>query len=148
MAQSLSKVYLHIVFSTKRRIPYVKEEFKEAMESYLVKVGSDLGSFTESIYLNPDHLHWLCTLPRTIAIAEFLNKVKSNSSKIGKLEVSPHFAWQNGYGAFSVSQSKVETVRAYILNQHEHHRKVTFQEEFRKFLEEYRIEYDEKYVWD
>ena len=148
MAQSLAKVYLHIIFSTKGRAPFVKEEYKKGMESYLVKVGSDLGSYTESIFLNPDHLHWLCTLPRTITIAEFLNKVKSNSSKIGKIEVSPNFAWQNGYGVFSVSQSKVEIVNSYILNQKDHHRKITFQEEFRKFLEEYRVEYDERYVWD
>lgn len=148
MAQSLAKVYLHIIFSTKGRIPLVKEEFKKAMESYLVKVGSDLGSYTEAIYLNPDHLHWLCTLPRTITIADFLNKVKSNSSKIGKVEVSPKFAWQNGYGVFSVSQSKVEVVKRYIFNQKEHHKKITFQEEFRKFLKEYHVEYDEQYVWD
>lgn len=148
MAQSLAKVYLHIVFSTKGRVPLVKEEYRIAMESYLVKVGSDLGSYTESIFLNPDHLHWLCTLPRTITIAEFLNKVKSNSSKIGKKEVSPDFAWQNGYGVFSVSQSKVEVVRSYILNQREHHRKITFQEEYRNFLKEYQVEYDEQYVWD
>lgn len=148
MAQSLAKVYLHIVFSTKGRVPFVKEEYKKAVESYLVKVGSDLGSYTESIYLNPDHLHWLCTLPRTISMADFLNKVKSNSSKIGKTEVSPDFAWQNGYGVFSVSQSKVETVRTYIQNQKEHHRKITFQEEFKKFLDEYQVEYNEKYIWD
>lgn len=148
MSQSLAKVYLHIVFSTKGREPLVKEEFKKSMESYFVKVGSDLGSFTEAIFLNPDHLHWLCTLPRTITIADFLNKVKSNSSKIGKIEVSSRFSWQNGYGAFSVSQSKVGVVKAYILNQKEHHQKITFQDEFRKFLAEYQLEYDEKYVWD
>jgi len=148
MAQSLAKVYLHIIFSTKGRKPWVKKEFKGGMESYLVKIGSDLGSYTEAIYLNPDHLHWLCTLPRTITIADFLNKVKSNSSKIGKIEVDKDFFWQNGYGAFSVSQSKVEVVKKYIANQEEHHKKVTFQDEYRKFLEEYRIEYDEEYVWD
>jgi len=118
------------------------------MESYLVKVGTDLGSYTEAMYLNPDHLHWLCTLPRTITIADFLNKVKSNSSKIGKIEVDPNFTWQNGYGVFSVSQSKLEVVKAYLLNQENHHKKITFQEEFRKFLEEYKVEYDEKYIWD
>jgi len=148
MAQSLAKVYLHIVFSTKWRKPMVKEENKKAMESYLVKVGSDLGSYTEAIYLNPDHLHWLCTLPRTITIAEFLNKVKSNSSRIGKVEVSPDFAWQNGYGVFSVSQSKVGVVKSYIQNQKEHHRKRDFQDEFRQFLAEYQVKYDDDYVWD
>jgi putative transposase len=148
MAQSLAKVYLHVIFSTKGRKPWVKKELKASMESYLVKVGTDLGSYTEAMYLNPDHLHWLCTLPRTITIADFLNKVKSNSSKIGKIEVDPNFTWQNGYGVFSVSQSKLEVVKAYLLNQENHHKKITFQEEFRKFLEEYKVEYDEKYIWD
>ena len=148
MAQSLAKVYLHIVFSTKGRTPWVKKEFKAKLEAYLVKVGSDLGSYTEAIYINPDHLHWLCTLPRTIAFADFLNKVKSNSSKIRKVEVHRDFVWQNGYGAFSVSQSKIEVVKNYIFNQEEHHRKITFQDEFRKFLKEYQVEYDEQYVWD
>jgi len=148
MPQSLAKVYLHIIFSTKGREHWVKKELKAGMESYLVKVGSDLGSFTEAIYLNPDHLHWLCTLPRTITIADFLNKVKSNSSRIGKIEVHPRFGWQNGYGVFSVSQSKVEIVKKYLSNQEEHHKKITFQDEYRKFLAEYRIEYDEEYVWD
>jgi putative transposase len=148
MAQSLAKVYLHIIFSTKGRVAWVKEELKNSLESYLVKVGADLGSYTEAIYINPDHLHWLCTIPRTITIADFLNKVKSNSSKIGKVEIHPDFNWQNGYGTFSVSQSKVEVVKRYIFNQKEHHKKVTFQDEFRKFLKEYQVEYDEEYVWD
>lgn len=148
MPQSLARVYLHLIFSTKGRHPWVKKELKDRMEAYLVKLGGDLGSYTEAIYLNPDHLHWLCTLPRTITIADFLNKVKSNSSRVAKIEVDPNFSWQNGYGAFSVSQSKVDVVKAYILNQEEHHKKITFQEEYLKFLDEYKIEYDEKYVWD
>ncbi|GMQ31159.1 IS200/IS605 family transposase [Algoriphagus confluentis] len=148
MSQSLAKVYLHIIFSTKGRKPLVKKELKAGMESYLVKVGSDLGSFTEAIYLNPDHLHWLCTLPRTITIADFLNKIKSNSSRIGKIEVDENFSWQNGYGVFSVSQSKLEVVKKYIENQEAHHQKISFQDEYREFLEEYKVEYDEKYVWD
>jgi len=148
MPQSLAKVYLHIIFSTKERNPLVKKEFKSVMESYIVRVGSDLGSYTEAIYLNPDHLHWLCTLPRTITIADFLNKAKSNSSKIGKIQVDRNFSWQNGYGAFSVSQSNLEVVKKYIENQEEHHQKISFQDEYRKFLKEYKVEYDEKYVWD
>ena len=148
MPQSLAKVYLHIIFSTKGRVSFVKQDFKHKMESYLIKIGNDLGSYTVSIYLNPDHLHWLCTLSRTITIADFLNKVKSNSSKFGKTLISPDFAWQNGYGVFSVSQSKLETVKSYVLNQEAHHQKTSFQDEFRRFLKEYQIEYDEEYVWD
>ncbi|HSF53738.1 MAG TPA: transposase, partial [Algoriphagus sp.] len=93
-------------------------------------------------------IHWLCTLPRTQTIADLVKNVKiSSSAKIKEMGIRD-FSWQKGYGAFSVSQSKMEIVKRYIQNQPGHHRKTDFQDEYRRFLKEYRIDYDEKYVWD
>ncbi|WP_026953204.1 IS200/IS605 family transposase [Algoriphagus mannitolivorans] len=148
MPQSLAKVYLHIVFSTKNRIPMISEEIRPNAQAYFVKVGSNLGSFTEEIFMMPDHIHWLCTLPRTIPIADLVKNVKISSSIKYKELIHQNFEWQKGYGAFSVSQSKLETVKKYIQTQQTHHQKINFQSEYRRFLEEYQIDYDEKYVWD
>ncbi len=97
-----------------------------------------------------DHAHILCNLRRTITIAQLLENIKTSSSSRIKEETSElrDFHWQSGYGAFSVSQSNVESVMDYIRNQEEHHRTQTFQEEFRLLLERHGIEYDERYVWD
>ncbi|GMQ28186.1 IS200/IS605 family transposase [Algoriphagus confluentis] len=148
MLQSLAKIYLHIVFSTKNRIPMISEEIRAKAQAYFVKVGANLGSFTEEIFIMPDHIHWLCTLPRTITIADLVKNVKISSSIKYKELIHHHFEWQKGYGAFSVSQSKLDTVKKYIQNQQKHHQKIDFQTEYRRFLEEYHIEFDEKYVWD
>ncbi|HAH38972.1 MAG TPA: IS200/IS605 family transposase [Algoriphagus sp.] len=148
MPQSLAKVYLHCVFSTKNRIPMISEEFRPNAQAYFVQVGSNLGSFTEEIFIMPDHIHWLCTLPRTITIAELIKNLKISTSIKFKEIIRRDFEWQKGYGIFSVSQSKLGIVKNYILNQKEHHQKLDFKTEFRRFLEEYQIEYDEKYVWD
>jgi REP element-mobilizing transposase RayT len=148
MPQSLSKVYLHVIFSTKNRAPLISEKIRLDAQAYFVKVGSNLGSFTKEIFMMPDHIHWLCTLPRTITIADLVKNVKISSSIKMNEMVKGDFNWQKGYGAFSVSQSKIETVRKYIQNQPEHHAKEDFQTEYRRFLKEYQIEYDEQYVWD
>jgi REP element-mobilizing transposase RayT len=148
MSQSLAKVYLHIIFSTKNRKPLISEEIRPNAQAYFVEVGATLGSFTEEIYMMPDHIHWLCTLPRTSSIADLVKNVKiPTSGKIKEMGIRS-FSWQKGYGAFSVSHSKLETVRKYIQNQPEHHMEFDFQTEYRKFLNEYKIEFDEQYVWD
>jgi REP element-mobilizing transposase RayT len=126
----------------------IPEEIRPNAQAYFVQVGANLGSYTEEIFMMPDHIHWLCILPRTITIADLVKNVKISSSIKFKELIHQNFEWQKGYGAFSVSQSKLETVKKYIQNQTEHHRKTDFQTEYRRFLEEYQIEYDEKYVWD
>ncbi|MFL0682151.1 MAG: transposase [Algoriphagus aquaeductus] len=137
-----------MVFSTKNRIPMISEEIRPNAQAYFVQVGATLGSFTEEIFMMPDHIHWLSTLPRTITIADLVKNVKISTS-IKYKEIIPHdFEWQKGYGAFSVSQSNLQTVKRYIQNQKQHHQKLDFQAEYRRFLEECQIEYDEKYVWD
>ena len=97
-----------------------------------------------------DHVHILCMLSKKIALMKLLEEVKSHSSKWMKTkdESLKNFYWQDGYGAFSVNPSEVDVVKAYIENQKEHHKKITFQDEYRALLKEHNIEYDERYIWD
>ncbi|MEN8117275.1 MAG: IS200/IS605 family transposase [Bacteroidota bacterium] len=148
MPQSLAKVYIHIVFSTKHGNPIISNEVQKELHSYMVGTISKLGSYTNEIYANPDHIHILCNLPRIITIAHFISKIKTSSSKWVKTKGLANFSWQDGYGVFSVSSSKINIVEKYIQNQFEHHKKVTFKEELRNFFKEYGIDYDERYVWD
>lgn len=148
MPQSLAQVYVHIVFSTKHCQPIISNEIQRELHSYMVGTISKLGNYTNEIYANPDHIHILCNLSRTITIAEFISKIKTSSSKWMKTKGIRNFSWQDGYGIFSVSASKIGVVEKYILNQQEHHKTMTFKDELRRFFKEYGIEYDEQYVWD
>ena len=151
MPQSLARVVLHIVFSTKNRVPFLKNtDHRAALHAYMAGVFQKLNC--DPILINgvEDHVHMLCNLSRTITIAGLVEEVKKSSSKWMK-EQGPgyqDFFWQSGYGAFSVSQSNVEQVRTYIANQAEHHRTVSFQDEFRALCRKHGIEIDEQYVWD
>ena len=114
MPQSLSKVYLHCVFSTKGRVSLINDLIRNQLHSYIVGTLSKIGSYVNELYANPDHIHILCTLPRTICIADLISKIKTSSSKWIKDEGINNFAWQDGYGAFSVSPSKIGAVEKYI----------------------------------
>jgi REP element-mobilizing transposase RayT len=148
MPQSLAKIYLHIIFSTKRREKFISGKIRPELHSYLTEVIFNLNSYVHEIYANPEHIHILCELPRTITIAQLILKIKTSSSIWMKTKGVEKFEWQKGYGAFSVSHSKVEIVKTYIQKQPEHHQKWNFENEFRIFLKEYNIEFDERYVWD
>ena len=148
MPQSLSKVYLHCIFSTKYRIPLITTEIRNDLHAYIIGTLSNIGSYVNEIYANPDHVHILCTLPRTITIADLISKTKTSSSKWLKKQGIKKFGWQDGYGTFSVSASKINVVERYILNQPQHHKSISFKDELRRFFKEYDIDYDEKYVWD
>ena len=148
MPQSLSKVYLHCVFTTKNGIPLITDSIQKQLHSYIVGTLSNIGSYVNEIYANPDHIHILCTLPRTITMAELISKIKTSSSMWIKKQGINNFAWQGGYGVFSVSSSKIPVVEKYIHNQKEHHKKESFKDELRKFFKKYNIEFDERYVWD
>jgi len=148
MSQSLAKVNVHIVFTTKYGQELINDEVRGELHSYVIGVLSNLGSFTYDIYANRDHIHILCTLPRTITMADLVSKIKTTSSKWLKNKGISNFYWQDGYGIFSVSSSKVEAVKKYIKNQPQHHKEVDCKDEFRLFLKENGIEYDERYVWD
>lgn len=120
------------------------------LRAYLIGVLSNMGCYTTEFGGTENHVHILLTLNKSLAMTEMVGKVKSNTSRwIHQTYPQLHaFAWQEGYGAFSVSESKVEVVKKYIQNQVEHHKKQTFQDELREFLKAYGIEWDEKYVWD
>jgi REP-associated tyrosine transposase len=150
MAQSLSKIYVHAVFSTKNREPCLADQWHE--ELCTVLGGAINGQNCQSIIAGgvADHVHLLFALGRTVSIATVIGNIKSSSSAwIGQTRgLKVPFHWLSGYGAFSVSQSNLESVRNYILNQREHHKHQSFQDEFREWLRRYEIEWDERYVWD
>jgi len=150
MGQSLVKNYLHIVFSTKHRKPLIKGPIENDLHAYLGGICNNLECQPIKIGGYTDHIHILCMLSKKIALMKLLEELKSHSSKWVKTKGDDYknFYWQNGYGAFSVKPSETERVINYIPNQHEHHRKKSFQDEYRAFLEEYQVAFDERYVWD
>jgi REP-associated tyrosine transposase len=151
MAQSLAKILVHSVFSTKQRRPLLRDlALRSELHRYLGGILKQLGCQPVIVGGVEDHVHLLAALSRTIAPAEMVKELKRGSSLWIK-ERDPgmrDFAWQNGYGAFSIGFSQIAAVKRYIAGQPEHHRKTSFQEEFRLFLRKYEIEYDERYVWD
>ena len=148
MPQSLAKVYIHIVFTTKTGFPFIHEGIRPELQSYIIGTLSNLSIYTYEIYCNPDHIHILCTLPRTLTLADLVSKIKTSSSKWLKTKGIERFDWQDGYRIFSVSSSKVKTVENYIRKQPEHHKGANYKDELRKFFNEYKIDFDERYVWD
>ncbi|MBR6843893.1 MAG: transposase [Bacteroidales bacterium] len=149
MAQSLSQIYIHLVFHIKNDGIALLEDDCPKMFAYIDGILRNKGSFVIQIGGMPDHIHILCTLPRTISTADFVEDIKKCSSKWVKTIDSRYskFAWQGGYGVFSVSDSQLEKTKQYILNQKEHHKKMTFHEEYLDFLKHYHIEYNEEYLF-
>src|SRR5687768_375507 len=144
MPQSLANVLLHIIFSTTHHKPFLrKASTRDAMTGYMIGTLQNLKCPSLIVGVVEDHIHILCNLSRTLAIADLVEEVKTSSSVRIKEEgpALKDFHWQNGYGAFSVSQSNVDEVKQYIANQEEHHRTRTFQEEYRLFLERHGIPY-------
>ena len=150
MPQSLAKVYLHAIFSTKNREPILADAWRDELFSVLGGATNNLGCQSLIVGGVADHVHLLFQLGRTITIAEAIGKIKSTSS-LWINQMHPElsgFNWQAGYAVFSVSQSNVEAVRTYVRNQPEHHKTQSFQDELREWLRRYHIEWDERYVWD
>lgn len=150
MGQSLVKNYLHIVFSTKHRKPLIHQSIEEELYSYLGGICNRLECQVIIVGGYTDHIHILCMLSKKIALMKLMEELKSHSSKWIKTKGKDYqnFYWQNGYGAFSVRASGVDTVINYIANQKEHHSKKEFKNEYRAFLKKHDVEYDERYVWD
>ena len=150
MPQSLAKIHVHLVFSTKNRERVIRDDVRPDLHAYMGGILRDLGSTPIEINTEPDHAHVLLLLGRTHALAEIVGQLKRGSSAWLKTRDSCYasFHWQNGYGAFSVSQSAVHEAREYIKTQHDHHKRVAFQDEFRAFLRRHEIDCDERYVWD
>ncbi len=150
MAQSLAKVFLHVIFSTKHREPTILPSWQNELYSVLGGLANTHGCQSLLVGGVSDHVHMLFQLSRTTTIADILQQIKSRSSSWVNESRAPmtEFHWQRGYGAFSVSYSKVESVLEYIRKQPEHHSSQTFQDEFREWWRKYQIEWDERYVWD
>lgn len=150
MGQSLVQIYVHLVFSTKSREPFLhNSEQRDRLHAYLAGVCKNQRSPALIIGGVEDHVHLLCRLGKTIDVAKLIRELKKDSSEWMKAELSmPNFYWQTGYGAFSISPNHVEALKHYIANQEEHHRKETFQEELRRLCKKYGLEIDERYVWD
>ena len=150
MAQSLAQMYIHIVFSTKERCPFIQTDIEPELYAYMAGTVKRMDGIPCLINGTADHVHILSSLPRTVTIAKFIEGIKRPSSQWIKTkgQMYQKFSWQNGYGAFSVSSSRVDSVKRYIAGQKEHHRTVTFQEEFLEFLRKYDVQFDERYLWD
>jgi len=150
MPQSLANVLVHLIFSTKNRVPLIEPEIEVELFPYLAAACRAQGCPAQKVGGTNDHIHIVCSLSRTITIAKLIEEIKTSSSKWIKTKGNRYakFAWQGGYGAFSIGQSQLVDLKRYIVNQREHHRHKTFQEEFREFLKRYGVEFDERYVWD
>lgn len=150
MPQSLARVYVHLVFSTKHRRALIDEALQASLFAYLGGVCQALECHPLRVGGHVDHVHILCTLSRKIALMDLLEEIKKRSSKWAKTQGQAYadFYWQDGYGAFSVSASSVNKVVRYIENQAEHHRQKNYRDEFIGLLEKYHIPYNERYLWD
>ena len=150
MSQSLSLIIVHVIFSTKQRQPFLQPDTRPNLHAYLATVARNPGCEAYRVGGVADHVHLAIRLSRNLSIADLVETLKTSSSKWVKTQ-SPNlakFAWQRGYGCFSVGPSDLDALKAYIDNQETHHQKRSFQDEFRAFLDKYKVEYDEAYVWD
>jgi putative transposase len=147
---TFSNLLYHVVFSTKGRLPLISEEVKEPLYEYMGGIIRGEGGILLEIGGMPDHVHLLAKFRTDIAVATMVKKIKGKSSKWRNdmRHQAERFKWQEGYGAFSVSESLVKKVRNYIHTQEEHHRRVSFKEELIALLKKHRIPYDERYLLD
>ncbi|NNC88375.1 MAG: IS200/IS605 family transposase [Akkermansiaceae bacterium] len=150
MPQSLTQFYVHLIFSTKNREPWLSAEVQDKLFPYLAGALNAQDSPAIKVGGHFDHVHLLYRASKNKVPSKVVGEIKGQSSKWVKEQfpMLAGFGWQGGYGAFSVDASNVETVTQYVAKQAEHHKVVTFKEEFRRFLAERGVEYDERYVWD
>lgn len=149
MSQSLSKLYVHLIFHIKNSICTIRLEDENELYAYIGGVIKLSKSIPIRINGTADHLHVLCIMSKNISLANLLEEIKGNSSRWIKTRSTyyQNFSWQGGYAGYSVSQSKVEVVDRYVANQKDHHKHQTFKEEYIQFLKENGIEYNEEYLW-
>jgi len=149
MANTFASLHYHIIFSTKNREPWIKSELESRIWSYVGGIARAHNMTALQIGGCNDHIHALVQAPPIYSPAKIAQLLKGESSKWIHEEFTAMrgFAWQDGYGAFTISKSNLPGVVRYIQSQRDHHRKKTFQDEFRAFLDQYGIEYDERYLW-
>lgn len=149
MSQSLTKIYIHLVFSTKDRYPFILNEWKNNLYQYIGGTLRQIDSPAVCIGGTADHIHILFTQSKSQCLSDIIRNIKSNSSGWIKEKSCTKFAWQGGYAAFSVSASRMDAVKHYIMNQVEHHGKVTFADEVKALCRAYNIDsYDEKFFME
>ena len=148
MANTYTSLHYHVVFSTKNRQPFLVDATRERVFSYLGGIARENGMKALEIGGVADHVHLLLSIPASLAVSKAVQLIKGASSHWLKATFPNmiDFAWQDGYAAFTVSQSQLDDVRAYIRSQPEHHRTKTFVEEYREFLARHHIECDERYL--
>lgn len=144
---SYTNLLYHIVYATKARAPLITKTLRPRLHEYLGGTVRGLGGIALEINGTNDHVHILAKLRPTISVSEFMSKLKSGSSGWAKRQTAGRFSWQARFGAFTVSESQVERVRRYIRNQEEHHRKQSFEEEFKALLGAHKIEFDTTHLW-
>jgi len=150
MPQSLAQILVHVVFSTKNRETFLSDDIRDELHAYIGGIlENEKGTLIRAGSV-ADHIHLLLAHPRTAAPADLIQEVKTGSSKWLKTKHRrfANFHWQGGYGMFSISPSHRAPLEKYIANQAEHHRKLTFQDEYRRLLIKYGMTFDERYVWD
>ena len=150
MSQTLVKLYVHIIFSTKHRVPLITPSIQPRLHGYMTGIIQNTGSKLVRIGGIEDHVHMLVLLSKTQTLADLLQVTKKESSKWIKPfgQEFADFHWQDGYAGFSVSESAVERCIRYIDNQRRHHAKISFQDELRLLLKKHKVEYDERYIWE
>jgi putative transposase len=149
MAQTLVKLYAHIIFSTKHRADLILPEIENDLFAYIGGIANNNNSKLIAANGTKNHIHLLISISKNIALSEFVGDIKRDSSKWIKTKDNSYrnFQWQDGYGAFSVGYTQIDDVKKYIANQKEHHAKINFEDEFRYFLKKYNVEFEERYVW-
>ena len=149
MGQSLSKLYVHIVFRVKTTFQQIRKEDRDELYSYIGSIIKQNDSIPIIVNGVGDHVHILCVMSKNIALAKLVENIKANSSRWIKTKnvYYQKFAWQGGYSGFSVSESVLDKTKKYIENQEEHHKRMTYQEEVEFFLKEYGIDYNKDYMW-
>lgn len=150
MANTYSQLYIQIVFAVKGRDYFINESFREELQKYMSGIIANKKQKLYAIYCMPDHTHILVSMKPDIAVSDLVRDIKANSSSFVKEKkfVNSIFSWQEGFGAFSYSKSQAKNVVDYILTQPEHHRKITFREEYLDLLNDFGIEYNEKYLFE
>lgn len=150
MPQSLFKILAHIVFSTKHRADLIAPEIENELYKYIHGIVKNNNARLIIAGGTANHIHLLVSLPKKIDVPELIGDIKRDSSEWIKKQNARfnNFYWQRGYGVFSIGQSQVETVVNYIKTQKEHHKEMSFKDEYRALLKKYEIDYDEQYIWD
>ncbi len=150
MANTYSQIYIQVVFAVKGRQSLISKDNREELHKYITGIVQNRGQKLIAIFCMPDHTHVFIGMKPSILLSDLVRDIKANSTKFinDKKWIKGNFSWQEGFGAFSYSDSHVDNVVQYILNQEEHHKRKTFREEYMELLEKFKIEYNENYLFE